>query len=112
MRRMFWLGFGIAAGIAVSRRISGAAHSLTPEGAAENIGGALRELAAAMGSFSADVRAGMAEREAELHATLAARTGIDTAPRHLASGRAAWTPPAPTADGPGSRRQVGGPAGT
>jgi hypothetical protein len=31
-----------------------------------------------MGSFGADVRAGMVEREAELHAAVAARTGIDT----------------------------------
>lgn len=107
MRRMFWLGFGIAAGIAVSRRISGAAHRFTPEGAAENIAGALRELAVAVGSFGADVRAGMAEREAELYATVAARTGIDTRPRHLALGRAAWTPPG--ADD--SQRQAGGPAG-
>ena len=41
----------------------------------------MRELAAAVGSFGAEVRAGMAEREAELHATVARRTGIDTVPQ-------------------------------
>jgi chromosome condensin MukBEF MukE localization factor len=50
---------------------------MTPAGAAENISDAVRELATAMGSFGADVRAGMEEREAQLHATVAARTGID-----------------------------------
>jgi hypothetical protein len=54
---------------------------MTPAGAAENISDAVRELAVAMGSFGADVRAGMAEREAELHATVTQRTGINTAPR-------------------------------
>jgi chromosome condensin MukBEF MukE localization factor len=53
---------------------------MTPAGAAENVGYAVRELAAAVGSFGAEVRAGMAEREAELHATVIQRTGIDTAP--------------------------------
>jgi hypothetical protein len=53
---------------------------MTPAGAAENISDAIRELAGAMGSFGADVRAGMVEREAELHATVAARTGINITP--------------------------------
>ncbi|MGH4000084.1 MAG: hypothetical protein ACRDTJ_21780, partial [Pseudonocardiaceae bacterium] len=70
-----------AAGVAVNRRASAAARRLTPAGAAENVGDAVRELAAAMGSFGAEVRAGMAEREAQLHATVAERTGIDTVPR-------------------------------
>ncbi|MDQ3154223.1 MAG: hypothetical protein M3R63_21730 [Actinomycetota bacterium] len=108
MSRVFWLGVGVAAGVTVARKVSGAARRLTPAGAAENIGDAIRELAAAVGSFGADVRAGMVEREAELHATVAARTGIDTTPRHLASGREAWTPPA--ADGARSRRSAGGSA--
>jgi len=59
---------------------------LTPAGAAENISDAMRELATAFGSFSADVRAGMVEREAQLHAAVAHRTGIDTAPQHAGSG--------------------------
>jgi hypothetical protein len=59
---------------------------MTPAGAAENISDAMRELAMAVGAFRADVRAGMLEREAELHATVAQRTGIDTAPRHAGSG--------------------------
>ena len=59
---------------------------MTPAGAAENISGAMRELATAVGAFGADIRAGMLEREAELHAAVAQRTGIDTAPRYAGSG--------------------------
>ncbi|MGH3936663.1 MAG: hypothetical protein ACRDS1_17060 [Pseudonocardiaceae bacterium] len=81
MKRILWFGLGVAAGVAVNRRASAAARRLTPAGAAENVSDAVRELAAAMGSFGAEVRAGMAEREAELHATVTERTGIDTVPR-------------------------------
>jgi hypothetical protein len=80
VKRSFWFSLGIAAGVAAARKASGAARRLTPAGVAENVGDAVRELAAAIGSFGADVRAGMTEREAELHATVAARTGIDTTP--------------------------------
>jgi chromosome condensin MukBEF MukE localization factor len=59
---------------------------MTPAGAAENISDAVRELATAMGSFGADVRAGMEEREAQLHATVATRTGIDIAAGYAGSG--------------------------
>lgn len=82
MKRVLWFGLGIAAGVVASRKASVKARRLTPAGAAENIGDALRELATAVGAFGADVRAGMLEREAQLHATIAQRTGIDTAPRH------------------------------
>lgn len=77
MKRMLWFSLGIAAGVAATRKARGAVHRLTPAGAAENVGDAIRELAAAVGSFGAEVRAGMAEREAELHATVARRTGMD-----------------------------------
>ena len=78
MKRILWFSLGVAAGVAASRKASAAARRMTPAGAAENVGEAVRELAAAVGSFGADVRAGMAEREAQLHATVADRSGIDT----------------------------------
>jgi hypothetical protein len=92
VKRMLWFGLGIAAGVAASRKASSAARRMTPAGVAENVGDAMRELAAAVGSFGADVRAGMAQREAELYATVAQRTGIDAAPSQ-AGARAprAWT---------------------
>lgn len=82
MKRILWFGLGVVAGVAASRKASAAARRMTPAGAAENIGEAVRELAMAVGSFGADVRAGMVEREEQLHATVAQRTGIDTATGH------------------------------
>jgi hypothetical protein len=79
--RLLWFGLGVAAGVAASRKASAAARRMTPAGVAENVSDAVRELAAAVGAFGAEVRAGMAEREAELHSTITQRTGIDTAPR-------------------------------
>lgn len=81
MTRVLWFGLGVAAGVAASRKARSAARRMTPAGAAENVGDAVRELAAAVGSFGADVRAGMVQREAELHATVTARTGMDIASR-------------------------------
>ncbi|MEU6129162.1 hypothetical protein ABZ805_08305 [Saccharopolyspora sp. NPDC047091] len=66
MRRMFWFGAGIAAGVFVTRKVNETARKATPSGVAEQLGGAMRELAGAVGSFGADVRAGMSEREQEL----------------------------------------------
>jgi hypothetical protein len=77
MKGMLWFGLGIAAGVAATRKARATAHRITPAGAAENVGDGIRELAAAVGSFGAEVRAGMVQREAELHSTVAQRTGID-----------------------------------
>jgi chromosome condensin MukBEF MukE localization factor len=76
MRRLFWLGVGAAVGVMATRRVSNAARHLTPGGFAEDLGVAVRELAGAVGAFGADVRAGMAEREAELQRMVDERTGI------------------------------------
>ncbi|PZS30003.1 MAG: hypothetical protein DLM61_11925 [Pseudonocardiales bacterium] len=81
MKGMLWFGLGIAAGVAASRKVRVAAHRITPAGAAENVGDGIRELAAAVGSFGAEVRAGMVQREAELHSTVAQRTGMDLGSR-------------------------------
>ena len=86
MKRILWFGLGIAAGVAASRKASAKARRMTPAGAAENVSDAVRELATVVGSFGADVRAGMVEREAQLHATVVARTGIDIASGYAGSG--------------------------
>jgi hypothetical protein len=73
MRRLFWLAMGITIGALVVRKLSRAADRLTPQSVAGNLADGLRELAAAIGDFGAEVRAGMAEREQELRAG----TGLD-----------------------------------
>lgn len=108
MMGMFWFGVGIAAGVAATRRASDVARRLTPAGVAENLNEAARELGEAIGSFGADVRAGMAEREAELHATVAARSGIHTAPSPGVAARPGWTRPAGEAPGRRAGRGLAG----
>ena len=71
MRRLFWFGTGVAAGVAVTRKINETTRKASPAGVAEQVGGAMRELATAVGSFGAEVRAGMQEREVELEDVVA-----------------------------------------
>lgn len=102
MRRLFWFGAGVAAGVAVTRKAGETARKATPVGLADQLGGAMRELAGAVGSFGAEVRAGMSERERELHETVAERSGVD------AGGRSAWAVeaaprPESAAPSPGAR---------
>jgi chromosome condensin MukBEF MukE localization factor len=91
VKRMLWFGLGLAAGVAATRKARDAARRMTPAGMAENVGDAVRELAEAVGSFGADVRAGMVQREAELLASVAQRTGIDAIPGKDAGARRAPT---------------------
>jgi hypothetical protein len=90
MKRLFWLGLGIAAGTFVARRAQAAAQSLTPAGIGANLADGLRELGAGLGAFGAEVRAGMAEREHELTAMVERRTGD-----HLPTMREALADPVP-----------------
>jgi hypothetical protein len=78
MSRLFWIGVGAAIGVYVTRRVDNAARHLTPRGFADDMTDALHDLAGAVGSFGADVRAGMVERERELHRMVDDRTGIPT----------------------------------
>ena len=82
MKRIFWLGVGVLAGVAASRKLNKTARQATPAGIAGNLSDALSELAGAIGTFGADVRAGMAERELELTDDVERRTGINPGPRH------------------------------
>lgn len=75
MKRLFWLGVGLAAGTWATRRVQATAQSLTPSGIGANLADGLRELGAGLGAFGAEVRAGMAEREQELTDLVERRTG-------------------------------------
>lgn len=77
MRRLFWFGAGVAAGVAVTRKINETTRRATPAGMAEQLGGAMRDLADSVGSFGAEVRAGMQEREQELDEAAREPAGSD-----------------------------------
>lgn len=78
MKRMFWFAAGTISGVVASRKATKKVRQATPSGIASNLGDALSELASAIGSFGADVRAGMAEREEQLHETVAQTSGVRT----------------------------------
>jgi hypothetical protein len=77
MRRLLWLGVGLAIGGLVVRAVSKKARAYSPSGLA----GAARESAGGLvdsvRSFVDDVRTGMAEREQEIHEAMAAGGTLD-----------------------------------
>jgi hypothetical protein len=77
MKRLLWLGVGLAVGGLVVRAVSKKARAYSPSGLA----GAAREsaggLAASVRSFVDDVRDGMAEREREIHEAMQAGATLD-----------------------------------
>lgn len=95
MSRLFWFAAGAAAGVFAVRKVGQVTHQVTPAGIGENVGNGLRELAGALGSFGAEVRAGMSEREQELQETVERQTGFtpgrystEPAPRRGSGARA------------------------
>jgi hypothetical protein len=68
MRRLLWLGVGLAVGALVFRAVSKKAQAFTPEGIAGSARQSAVGLLDSVRSFVDDVRDGMAEREAEIHA--------------------------------------------
>ena len=66
MRRLFWVAVGAAAGIYAVRKVQKTMHAYSPSGLAERAGG----LGESITAFAEEVRAGMADREAELREAL------------------------------------------
>lgn len=71
IKRVLWLGVGVAVGVLVVRKLARTAEAMSPGGIAER----LRDTAVTAGdsvrSFMEDVSAGMAEKEAELQEAIA-----------------------------------------
>lgn len=68
MKRLLWLGIGLAVGALVVRTVSKKAQSYTPQGMAAAARDSGRNLLDSARGFLDDVRDGMHEREEELHA--------------------------------------------
>jgi hypothetical protein len=71
MRRLLWLGVGLAVGALVVRKLTQTAQAYTPQGLADRASRSAGGLVESVRSFVDDVRAGMAEREAEIRAAFA-----------------------------------------
>jgi hypothetical protein len=70
MKRLLWLGAGLAVGALVFRAVSKRAQSYTPRGLAAAARGSGRNLVDSVRDFIDDVRDGMHEREQELQAAI------------------------------------------
>jgi hypothetical protein len=77
MKRLLWLGIGVAVGVLVVRKVSQAAQRYSPSGIAESARESATGVLDSMRDFVADVRDGMAEREAQLHAAFDQGVTID-----------------------------------
>lgn len=68
MRRMLWLGVGLAVGALVVRQVTKAAQAYSPSGIAQTAANSAAGLWGSVQDFMTDVREGMAEREEQIHA--------------------------------------------
>ena len=71
MRRLFWLGIGLAVGVVVVRKATRTAQAYTPAGIASTLTESAGGLTESLRSFVEDVRVAMAEREQEIHEAFA-----------------------------------------
>jgi len=72
MKRLLWLGVGLAVGALVVRKMTKKANEFTPSGIATSLSQSAGGLVESVRSFVDDVREGMAEREQEIHEAFAA----------------------------------------
>jgi hypothetical protein len=80
MRRLFWLGVGVAVGVLVVRKVAKTAESYSPHGLADSARSSVGGLLETVREFADDVRTAMAEREEDLLAALATDGGVVGAP--------------------------------
>lgn len=72
MKRLLWLGVGLAVGALVVRKLNQKANEFTPTGIATSLSESAGGLVESLRSFVDDVRDGMAERENQIHEAFAA----------------------------------------
>lgn len=70
MRRLLWLGVGLAVGALVFRAVSKRVRALSPQGIAGSVQESAVGLLDSVRTFVEDAREAMAEREAEIHAAI------------------------------------------
>ncbi|WIM94713.1 hypothetical protein ACTOB_006759 [Actinoplanes oblitus] len=71
MKRLLWLGVGLAVGAIVVRKLTQKAEEFTPTGIATSLSQSAGGLVESVRSFVEDVRDGMAEREEQIHEAFA-----------------------------------------
>jgi hypothetical protein len=77
VKRLLWLGVGLAVGALAVRAVTKQARKLTPGGLADSVGRSVGGLTESIRSFVDDVRDGMAMREDEIHRAFADGEALD-----------------------------------
>ncbi len=77
MKRLLWLGVGLAVGAIVVRKLTRKANEFTPTVIATSLSESAGGLVESLRSFVEDVRVGMAEREQEIHHAFAQGEAFD-----------------------------------
>jgi hypothetical protein len=72
MKRLLWLGVGLAVGALVVRKLTRKANEFTPSGIATSLSQSAGGLVESVRSFVDDVREGMTEREEQINQAFAA----------------------------------------
>jgi hypothetical protein len=78
MRRLFWLGLGLAAGALAVRAITRRAQAFTPSGVAGTVRESASGLFDEVRNFIEDVRDGMTQREDEIRRAMAEGVLLDS----------------------------------
>jgi hypothetical protein len=77
MKRLLWLGVGVAVGAVIVRKLTKKANEFTPTGIATSLSESAGGLVESLRNFVEDVRVGMAEREQEIHHAFAQGEAFD-----------------------------------
>jgi hypothetical protein len=77
VKRMLWLGIGLAVGALVVRAVTKKARSYTPQGIAASARDSAVGLVESVREFIDDVRDNMSDREAEIHAAFTEGAPLD-----------------------------------
>ena len=77
MKRMLWLGIGLAVGALVVRAVTKKARAFTPQGLAASARDSATGVLSSVREFIDDVREGMVEREADIHAAFVDGDALD-----------------------------------
>jgi hypothetical protein len=72
MKRLLWLGVGLAVGALVVRKLTRKANEFTPSGIATSLSQSAGGLVESVRSFVDDVREGMTERQEQINQAFAA----------------------------------------
>jgi hypothetical protein len=81
VRRLLWLGVGLAVGALVVRKLTRKANEFTPSGIATSLSQSAGGLVESVRSFVDDVREGMTEREQQIHEAFEAGELYEDEPR-------------------------------